>query len=163
MFDKFKKKNEEIVEEINLTDEQLEDLKDQAETIDVQALEQHGKHYSENKLWNKIKKYSKKIGSTAVYAVLLLFYVMQKEEVPKKNKAIIIGALGYFILPFDFIPDVLAGVGYTDDIGVLLAALWQVSMYIDDDVKNKAKAKLKDWFGDDARDAGTGHASPFHP
>lgn len=94
------------------------------------------------------KKIFEKAGSTAVYVVLLLYYVLQKEEVPKKNKAIIIGALGYFILPLDLIPDLAAGVGYTDDLGALLAALWQVSMYIDDDVKNQAKEKLKNWFGD---------------
>lgn len=47
------------------------------------------------------------------------------------------------------IPDVAPEVGYTDVIGILLAALWQVSIYIDTDVKNQAKEKLKDWFGED--------------
>ncbi|WP_338453382.1 YkvA family protein [Niallia oryzisoli] len=116
--------------------------------MDEETLQKHSEHYSEDGLWNKIKKYSKKAGSSAVYAVLLLYYVLQKKEVPMKNKAVIIGALGYFILPLDWIPDVVAGVGYTDDIGVILAALWQVSMYIDADVKNQAREKLKDWFGD---------------
>lgn len=142
--------DEEIeIDEINLSYEEIEDLKGKAETMDEEKLHKFNKHYSEDGLWNKIKKYSKKAGSSAVYAVLLLYFVLQKEEVPTKNKAIIIGALGYFIFPFDLIPDVAAGVGYADDIGVLLAALWQVAMYIDTDVKNQAKEKLKDWFGDD--------------
>ncbi|MEK9199299.1 YkvA family protein [Lysinibacillus halotolerans] len=133
---------------MELSKEEIEDLKGKAEIIDEETIRNNSKHYSEDGLWNKIKKYSKKAGSTAVYVVLLLYYVLQKEEVPKKNKAIIIGALGYFILPLDLIPDLAAGVGYTDDLGALLAALWQVSMYIDDDVKNQAKEKLKNWFGD---------------
>ncbi|WP_336046041.1 YkvA family protein [Solibacillus ferritrahens] len=117
--------------------------------MDEEKIKKFSKHYSEDGLWNKIKKYAKKVGSTAIYATLLLYFVLQKEEVPAKNKTIIIGALGYFILPIDLIPDPIPGIGYTDDIGVLLIALWQVAMYIDADVKNKAKEKLKDWFGED--------------
>ena len=107
------------------------------------------KNYSEDKFWNKLKKFAKKAGSSVVYAVLLLYFTLQKPEVPAKAKAIIIGALGYFILPFDLIPDVAVGVGYVDDLGALGVALFQVAMYIDDDIKGKAKEKLKDWFGDD--------------
>lgn len=155
MFEKFKKNKDkenqqEIVEDSqnDLDKEEIEELVNKAEKIDEEALQQHSKHYSEEGLWNKIKKYSKKAGSSAIYAVLLLYYVLQKEEVPKKEKALILGALGYFILPLDLIPDVAAGVGYVDDIGALIAALVRVSMYIDADVKNQAKGKLQDWFGD---------------
>ncbi|CAM5706039.1 hypothetical protein LSPH24S_10339 [Lysinibacillus sphaericus] len=74
---------------------------------------------------------------------------MQKPEVPLKVKATIAGALGYFILPIDLIPDVALGVGYVDDLTLVMAALIQVAMYIDEDIKNQAKDKLKDWFGDD--------------
>lgn len=151
MFEKYRKKKQEeaLEEEITLSNEEIEVLQDKAEKMDIETLQKHSKHYSEDGLWNKIKKYSKKAGSSVVYAVLLLYFVLQKKEVPKKSKAMIIGALGYFILPFDFIPDVAAGLGYTDDIGALLAALWQVSMYIDSDVKNQAREKLKNWFGEE--------------
>lgn len=156
MFEKFRKKKQadelpEVIEvdEIKLSVEEIEDLIGKAETMDEEKILNFNKHYSEDGLWKKIKKYAKKVGSSAVYAILLLYFVLQKEEVPMKNKTIIIGALSYFILPTDLIPDVAPGVGYTDDIGVLLAALWQVSIYIDTDVKNQAKGKLKDWFGDD--------------
>jgi uncharacterized membrane protein YkvA (DUF1232 family) len=59
-----------------------------------------------------------------------------------------IGALGYFILPLDLIPDVVVGLGYTDNLGALRLALFQIAMYIDEDIKDQAKEKLKDWFGD---------------
>ncbi|MFJ7726800.1 YkvA family protein [Neobacillus sp. NPDC097160] len=111
-------------------------------------IEAAGKNFSDEKFWNKLKKFGKKAGSSVVYAVLLLYFTLQKPEVPVKAKTIIIGALGYFILPFDLIPDFAVGVGYTDDLGALGVALFQVAMYIDDDIKNKAKEKLKDWFGD---------------
>lgn len=111
-------------------------------------MERASKHYSEEKFWDKLTKFAKKAGSSVVYAVLLLYFTLQKPEVPAKTKAIIIGALGYFILPIDLIPDVAAGIGFTDDLGALGVALLQVAMYIDEDVKNKAKEKLKDWFGE---------------
>lgn len=111
-------------------------------------MEVSGQNYSDDKFWDKLKKFAKKAGSSVVYAVLLLYYTLQKPEVPAKAKTIIIGALGYFILPLDLIPDVTVGVGYTDDLGALGVALLQVAMYIDEDIKNKAKEKLKDWFGD---------------
>lgn len=156
MFETFRKKKQvdelpEVIEvdKINLNDEEIEDLKVKAEAMDEEKIQNFSKHYSEDGLWNKVKRYSKKVGSNAVYAILLLYFVLQKEEVPKKSKAIIIGALGYFILPIDLIPDAIPGVGYSDDIAVLLGALWQVAIYIDADVKNKAKEKLRDWFGDD--------------
>ncbi|EKN67627.1 hypothetical protein BABA_12895 [Neobacillus bataviensis LMG 21833] len=111
-------------------------------------MEDASKNFSDEKFWDKLKKFGKKAGSSVVYAVLLLYFTLQKPEVPVKAKTIIIGALGYFILPFDLIPDFAVGVGYTDDLGALGVALLQVAMYIDDDIKNKAKEKLKDWFGD---------------
>lgn len=111
-------------------------------------MEKASKNYSDDKFWEKLKKFAKKAGSSVVYAVLLLYYTLQKPQVPAKAKAIIIGALGYFILPFDLIPDIAVGLGYTDDLGALGIALLQVAMYIDDDIKQKAKEKLKDWFGE---------------
>jgi uncharacterized membrane protein YkvA (DUF1232 family) len=120
-------------------------------TTDEQYEKEMGKtskHYSEDKFWEKLKRYAKKAGSSVVYAVLLLYYTLQKPEVPTKAKATIIGALGYFIFPFDLIPDVMVGVGYTDDLGALGIALFQVAIYIDNEIKQKAKEKLIEWFGE---------------
>lgn len=74
-----------------------------------------------------------------VYAVLLLYYTLQKDTVPMKTKGIILGALGYFILPLDLIPDAIPVIGYADDLGTLGIALMQVVMYIDQDIKDLAK------------------------
>ena len=78
---------------------------------------------------------------------MLLYYTLQKDNVPLKAKAVIIGALGYFIAPFDLIPDFLPIIGYTDDFGALMMALATVSMYIDSEVKSKARTQLECWFG----------------
>lgn len=120
----------------------------QQEQDTLDQLKESEKHYSDTKFWSKLKKYGKKAGSSVVYAVLLLYFTLQKPEVPKKTKGIIIGALGYFILPLDLIPDLAIGVGFTDDLGALGLALLQVAMYIDQDIKDQARAKLIEWFGD---------------
>lgn len=58
---------------------------------------------------------------------------------PKPAKAVLLGALAYFILPTDVIPDIFAGLGYTDDAAVLIAALKMLAPHITDDHKEKAR------------------------
>ncbi|MEH7228298.1 YkvA family protein [Bacillus safensis] len=113
-----------------------------------ELLKHSKKHFNDHAFWEKLKKTAQKAGVSLVYAVLLLYYTLQKPEVPVKAKTLIIGALGYFILPLDLIPDTLIGVGYTDDLGAITYALFQVAMYIDDEVKGKAKGRLSKWFGE---------------
>ncbi len=105
-------------------------------------------HFSEESLWEKIKRYSKQAGVKVIYAVLLLFYTMQDKSVGLKTKLSIAAALGYFILPTDAIFDLTPLIGYSDDLGVLLFALSQISTIITPEVKDKARAKLDDWFGE---------------
>ncbi|MGR5953867.1 YkvA family protein [Bacillus paranthracis] len=109
----------------------------------------HGAKFSVEAFWKKVKHVAKQAGQSVIYASLLLFYVLQKPDVPKRVKIIVIGALAYFIAPIDAIPDFVAGIGYTDDLGALMAALLQASLYVDDDVKDKARVKLAEWFGSD--------------
>ena len=77
---------------------------------------------------------------------LTLYYVLQKKDVPMSEKGIIIGALGYFILPLDLVPDFMVGLGYTDDVGAMFIAIKKISKYVDDDVKIKVYTTLFDWF-----------------
>jgi uncharacterized membrane protein YkvA (DUF1232 family) len=105
------------------------------------------RHFAIDTFLPKLRRVAKQAGLKVVYTGLLLFYVLQ-EDIPKRSKAIIYSALGYLVFPLDAIPDAIPIAGYTDDIGVLFLALATVAMYINDDVKNKAKAKLHTWFGD---------------
>ena len=108
----------------------------------------YSKHYSEKTLWEKIRKFSKDAGVKVVYAVLLLFYAMKDKSVSLKTKLTVAAALGYFILPTDAIFDLTPLIGYSDDLGVLIFALAQISSGITPEVKEKAKNKLRDWFGE---------------
>lgn len=66
-----------------------------------------------------------------------------------KDKAIIIGALGYLISPLDAIPDAIPIVGLGDDMAVLAFVLKKVWDQVSDEVKDKARNKLADWFDED--------------
>lgn len=97
-------------------------------------------------LWKKIGKYAQKAGIPLIYGALLLFYSLQDEQVPKSAKVIIAGALAYFILPIDTIPDFIPLTGFTDDLGMVILAITQVAIHLTAETKAKAKNKLFQWF-----------------
>ena len=79
--------------------------------------------YSASGFVEKISHIAKRAGAKLVYAALILYYTLQSKDVPLKDKAIIIGALGYLISPFDVIPDAIPIAGLGDDVAVLLYVL----------------------------------------
>jgi uncharacterized membrane protein YkvA (DUF1232 family) len=108
----------------------------------------YSRYYSEESLWEKIKKFSKSAGAKVVYAVLLLYYAMTDSNVSLQTKLFITAALGYFILPTDAIFDLTPVIGYSDDLGVLLFALKQISSAITPAIKEKARCKIAQWFSE---------------
>lgn len=105
-------------------------------------------NYSESGFWTKLKKFAKKAGLKVVYLALVLYYVAKSEATPLGAKGVIYGALGYFILPIDLIPDGIPVVGFSDDLAALSLAIVAVAANITPAIKAQAKAKLADWFGD---------------
>ena len=72
-----------------------------------QKIEQYSEHYDDHSLWNKIKSAAAKAGRKVIYNALLLYYMLTDATIPLKHKRLIVGVLGYFILPIDLIPDFL--------------------------------------------------------
>ena len=106
------------------------------------------KHYSDASFWDKLKRYSKVAGMKVVYPALLLQYMMKSNDVPLKAKLILSAALGYFILPIDFIPDFAPLIGFADDLGVLLLVLRQMAVYITPEIRKNAREHVRKWFGE---------------
>jgi len=111
-------------------------------------LNTYQKHFSFNGLMSKIKETAKKAGLKAIYMALLLYYALESPTCTALDKAIIYGALGYFISPLDLVPDILPLVGLSDDIAVLAWAYSRIRHNVSDMTREKAKTKLKIWFGD---------------
>ena len=93
-------------------------------------IEKYQGNYSEKGLLAKLSRVTRWAGQKVVYAVLLLYYVLQNPNVSTKDKSKIWGALGYFILPTDLVLDLIPMVGYTDDLAALLIALHAVATNI---------------------------------
>lgn len=104
-------------------------------------------NYSEGAFWNKVKKIASRAGVKTVYYALVLYYTLADPSTPAKYKAVITGALGYFILPFDLLPDLLPFSGMADDWAALVAAVAYVTSAITPAIKEKARAKVTSWFG----------------
>ena len=97
----------------------------------------------------KISKIAKRAGAKLVYAAFILYYTLQSDKVSVKDKAIIIGALGYLISPLDVIPDAIPIAGLGDDLAVLVYVLNKVWGNVSDEIKEKSRAKLTKWFDED--------------
>lgn len=110
---------------------------------------QYSNRFSKTAFVEKISRIAKRAGAKLVYAALILYYTLQSDSVSVKDKAIIIGALGYLISPLDVVPDAIPIVGLGDDLGVLVYVLQKVWGNVSDDVKTKARERLSKWFDDD--------------
>ncbi len=62
----------------------------------------------------------------------------------ERTRGILLAALGYFVLPLDFVPDMLAMIGFSDDIAVLTAAFAAISGQIKERHYQKADEVLRD-------------------
>ena len=101
--------------------------------------DKYQKNYSESEFWIKLKKVARKAGVKVVYAALLLYYVLRNPATPSADRAKILGALGYFILPIDLLPDFLPVAGFTDDLAALTWALYSVARNVTPEVRIMAR------------------------
>lgn len=78
--------------------------------------------------WIKLKRVAAKV--PFVEDLLAAYYCAFDRQTPRHVQAALLGALAYFILPFDFVPDMLPVLGFTDDAAVLATALRMVASHI---------------------------------
>ncbi|NYT37933.1 DUF1232 domain-containing protein [Allopusillimonas soli] len=103
--------------------------------------------FTPSRFWRKLGPRAAGIGRATLEKALYLYYAAQSPRTPKWARRVMYGALGYFILPLDALPDLAPIVGYTDDLSVMAAALVTVAFYITPEVKAQAHEKLDKWFG----------------
>lgn len=76
------------------------------------------------------------------------YYCALDPKTPRHVKAVLIGALAYFIMPVDLVPDFLAVLGYTDDAAVFWAAWRTVAAHVDDGHRDRARTLVAGLKGD---------------
>lgn len=111
-------------------------------------------HYDPAKLFAKLEKTARKIGAKSAYAILVLYYSLLGGNVPLKDRAMIIAALGYFILPADLLPDIMGLIGFTDDFAVIWYVYRRIRGSVTDDIKKKARRRVATWFPEDSQASG---------
>lgn len=70
------------------------------------------------------------------------YYCAFDPETPTRVRAMLIGALAYFVLPIDIVPDILVGIGFTDDVTVLMATLGMLRSHIKPSHREAAREAL---------------------
>lgn len=117
--------------------------------MDINEILSYKDKFTQSAFFEKISRIAKRAGAKLVYAALILYYTLQSDKVSLKDKAIILGALGYLISPLDVVPDAIPIAGLGDDLAVLIYVLKKVWGEVNDDVREKAKSKLSRWFDAD--------------
>lgn len=93
------------------------------------------------RFWIKLKKVA--AGLPFTEDLLAAYYCAFDKQTPRHVQVALLGAIAYFILPFDFIPDMMPVLGFTDDAAVLATAIRLVATHITDDHREAARAALK--------------------
>ena len=90
--------------------------------------------------WNKARQVA--AGLPFAEDLLTAYYCAFDHATPLQVKAALIGALAYFVMPFDLRPDFLPLIGFGDDAAVLLAALRMVAGHVRPEHREAARAAL---------------------
>ena len=96
-------------------------------------------HYDEDGFLKKLRHIASQVGRKVLYPALQLYFLLQAKDVPVNAKTLIIGALGYLILPTDMVPDFIPALGFTDDLTALMVALRTLNKHLTPDINARAK------------------------
>jgi uncharacterized membrane protein YkvA (DUF1232 family) len=93
------------------------------------------------RFWKKLKQVVAKLPFAE--DLLAAYYCAFDKQTPRHVQAALLGAIAYFILPFDFVPDVLPVLGFTDDAAILATAIRMVAGHITPEHRDAARSALK--------------------
>jgi len=102
-----------------------------------------------SRFWATLKKAARAIPFSE--DLVAAYFCALDPATPHRVRGVLLAALAYFVLPFDAVPDILAGVGFTDDVTILIAAITAVRAHITPRHRQAAKDALAD---DEAARAG---------
>jgi uncharacterized membrane protein YkvA (DUF1232 family) len=93
------------------------------------------------RFWSKLKR----VAAQLPFAedLLAAYYCAFDHQTPRHVQAGLLGAIAYFVLPFDFVPDMLPLLGFTDDAAVLATAIRMVMTHITPEHREAARAALQ--------------------
>lgn len=105
----------------------------------IEDADNYEQYYSEKNFGKKLRQVATQVGAKLLYPALQLYYLLRSSSTPVKDKTIIIGALGYLILPVDLVPDFIPALGFTDDLTALMITLRTLGKDITPEIRRQAK------------------------
>lgn len=96
--------------------------------------------------WPKVRRFA--AGLPFAADLVALYYCARDPDTPVAAKGVMLAALAYFVMPLDAIPDLVAGIGFTDDAAVLTAAIAVVGKYLKPRHRDQARAMLNSLTGE---------------
>jgi uncharacterized membrane protein YkvA (DUF1232 family) len=112
----------------------------EAETFDAGKFERDRQRVEQG-FWPKLRRIARRI--PFLDELLAAYYCAVDPASPLKVKAVLMGALAYFVLPFDAVPDFLAVFGFADDAAIVYGAIKMVAKHITPAHRAKAQAALQ--------------------
>src|SRR5438552_14282890 len=92
------------------------------------------------RFWSKLKRVAGKLPFAE--DLVAAYYCAFDKQTPRHVQAALLGAIAYFVLPFDFVPDMLPVLGFTDDAAILATAVRMVAGHITPEHRDAARAAL---------------------
>lgn len=90
--------------------------------------------------WGKVRKVAVRV--PFLEELIAVYYCAMDRATPLRVRGMLLAALAYFILPADAVPDLIAGLGFTDDAAVFWAAFSAVKTHIQDRHRDAAARAL---------------------
>jgi uncharacterized membrane protein YkvA (DUF1232 family) len=104
--------------------------------------------------WRKVAAVAGRVPFTT--EVVAAYFAMRDRHTPWRHKAVLAGAIAYFIMPIDAIPDFILPMGYTDDAAAIAAAVAAASMSIREEHRLAARRALGLVVAGETADAASG-------
>jgi uncharacterized membrane protein YkvA (DUF1232 family) len=96
--------------------------------------------------FTKAKAVLRQAGEAVVLEAMKAWHVAQDPATPAHARAVLYGALAYFVLPTDAVPDILPIVGFSDDVAALGAALYTTNTWVTESALARARAAVQQLF-----------------
>jgi uncharacterized membrane protein YkvA (DUF1232 family) len=94
----------------------------------------------EKRFWAKLRRVLARIPFAE--DVVAAYHCAMDRDTPGYVRVVLFGALAYFVLPTDMVPDMLAGLGFTDDASVIAAAIAAVGRHLEPKHRDAARKSL---------------------
>lgn len=95
----------------------------------------------ERRFWRKLRRVVARV--PFVEDLLAAYFCAMDRDTPTYVRGVLLGAVAYFVLPADLIPDVLAPLGFTDDASVIAAAIAAVGSHLQPRHRAQARQRLE--------------------